>query len=770
MKRTFLFILICLLVNISYSQTYTFAFTASDFSIVEHNGEHKINAPTEFLSASKICTPILPSCIKRILLPPNKKVSSYTVTYNTENWQNNILLKAMPVSYPTDGKIYPNVSCSYDLKVYPDSIVRYGGVSTIDHYRCVGFVITPFVYNATNGSLSLVTQVNISLDLVDDVANHSVLSVRDRVVKQLVHNPEDISRFYPQKAQRSSTQNIDYLIITKNSLKESFEPLRIWKTQKGIYTKIVTVEEIDSVYANQWETQPLRIKQCIQEYYASHGLQWVLLGGDETIIPAVYAYAEVDTCDGGCPPVIDYIPSDVFYGCFEGAFDWNANGNNIIGELTDNVDLNQNASISRLPINSNQQAEAYIGKLLAYEQSPSIKRSSLLACANKLSVLDLETNYSDAHIKTDNQINSAISNVWDGAIRKFYDTYTDFYGGASYDLNVENLTTQLNHNYTFLHFAAHGNANRWAIEGDNYYTSNNVLELTNSTPMVIATTACHTNAFDLAEPCLSEAFIRKPIGGAIVYWGSSRYGWSVRGCDPLIADPSFVMNSIFLLRLLDNEKMRHFSDIAKYVRLNFSFYADWDDRYRWLLFSNNAIGDAEVPIYTTVPSEFKHVTITKNLANVVVNTGGVDSCTITISNVANGGNYYVTETNVAAATFTSVPNDYTIVITKDNYIPYVYDPNAPQPICHITNEIINDELVVMGCEETKIGGHPRIDIEIQTRGVDSGVLVPMDSIILIPFLRGEVKITNTGSLEVINGGTVNIEHLTMEEGAELKIH
>jgi hypothetical protein len=121
-------------------------------------------------------------------------------------------------------------------------------------------------------------------------------------------------------------------------------------------------------------------------------------------------------------------------------------------------------------------------------------------------------------------------------------------------------------------------------------------------------------------------------------------------------------------------------------------------------------------------------------------------------------------------TLTDIPSDYTIVITKDNYIPYVYDPNVPQPICHITNKIINDELVVMGCEETKIGGHPRIDIEIQTRGVDSGVLVPMDSIILIPFLRGEVKITNTGSLEVINGGTVNIEHLTMEEGAELKIH
>lgn len=34
----------------------------------------------------------------------------------------------------------------------------------------------------------------------------------------------------------------------------------------------------------------------------------------------------------------------------------------------------------------------------------------------------------------------------------------------------------------------------------------------------------------------------------------------------------------------------------------------------------------------------------------------------------------------------------------------------------------------------------------------------------------EVKITSTGSLEVINGGTVTIEYLTMEEGSELNIH
>lgn len=35
---------------------------------------------------------------------------------------------------------------------------------------------------------------------------------------------------------------------------------------------------------------------------------------------------------------------------------------------------------------------------------------------------------------------------------------------------------------------------------------------------------------------------------------------------------------------------------------------------------------------------------------------------------------------------------------------------------------------------------------------------------------GHVRITSTGSLEVINGGSVVIKELSMEKGAELKIH
>lgn len=276
MKRAFLLILICLFITTSYSQTYNFSFSVFDFSIEENDNEHIINHPSDFEVTSNTCNPILPSCVKNILLPPNKKVNNVIVDYTKMDWQSNIILKSMPMMHPTDGKYYSDEPCYYTLKTYPDSIVRYSGISTVDNYRYASFVITPFIYNATNGTLAFVSQVNITLELVDTIIKYKV-PTQDKVIKRIVHNPNDIDLYYQQnKSQNSTESNIDYLIITVDSLKNEFEPLRIWKTQKGVYTKIITMEEINATYNGA--TPQLRIKQCVQDYYDNYGLKWLLLG------------------------------------------------------------------------------------------------------------------------------------------------------------------------------------------------------------------------------------------------------------------------------------------------------------------------------------------------------------------------------------------------------------------------------------------------------------------------------------------------------------
>lgn len=757
MKRTFLFLLICLLVNSSYSQTYNFEFSISDFSIVENNGKHMIGYPTSFDVTNNTCEPILPSCVKNILLPPNKRVSNYSVTYTATNWQTNIDLEAMPMMHPTDGGDYADVPCSYDLKVYPDSIVKYGGITTIDHYDYISFVITPFVYDATIGLLSFINQVNITLELVNDTENYNI-PTQNQVIKRIVHNPNDVDLYYQQsRNQTSATQNIDYLIITADSLKNSFEPLRIWKTQKGVYTKIITLSEIYSNYNGA--TPQLKIKRCVQDYYDNYGLKWLLLGGDDITVPILKAYSQVSGDE-------EFIPADMFYGSFDGAYDWNANGNDTIGESRDNIGINQVVNISRLPIKTNQQVKTYIDKLLKYEQNPMITDPSMLLCGQIIvneayQSYHPQTGYSDAHIKSDILIDQYIAPYWDGNTVRFYDTGTDFPGGANYDLNSENITYQLNQNYDFLHFAAHGSTKSWIVEGEGdeeeLFTRSDVSNLTNTNPMIITTIACSTNCFDGAEPCLSEAFIRHPIGGAIAYLGCSRAGWEYYGFTSL--GPSYQLNAKFFEILFSNVS-NHFSEIVKLVKIYYKSDAFSNNLFRWIILGNNAIGDAELPIFTTTPNSFNDIVLEKNNTNLVVNTEDIDSCTITVSNIDYGGEYYYTYTNVSSAIFTNLPNVYTVIVTKDNYIPYIHKEG-----CIIANEIVSDYRSMENCEETQIG---IICTESQNQTSNNTNVTPENSSTINSC--GQVKITSNGSLDVHNGGVVKIKNLSMEDGSTLHIH
>ena len=45
---------------------------------------------------------------------------------------------------------------------------------------------------------------------------------------------------------------------------------------------------------------------------------------------------------------------------------------------------------------------------------------------------------------------SVIKPYWQGNINRFYDTSTDFEGGANYELNSTNLLNKLNKGYTFV--------------------------------------------------------------------------------------------------------------------------------------------------------------------------------------------------------------------------------------------------------------------------------------------------------------------------------
>jgi hypothetical protein len=89
--------------------------------------------------------------------------------------------------------------------------------------------------------------------------------------------------------------------------------------------------------------------------------------------------------------------------------------------------------------------------------------------------------------------------------------------------------------------------------------------------------------------------------------------------------------------------------------------------------------------------------------------------------------------------------------------------------CHLTGGTIDIHKVIAGCTRTKIGGMPNFaDNIMQTNNTTTSI--PEIDAPANPPSVWQVKITPTGSLEVLNGGIVIINYLSMEDGGELYIH
>ena len=66
-----------------------------------------------------------------------------------------------------------------------------------------------------------------------------------------------------------------------------------------------------------------------------------------------------------------------------------------------------------------------------------------------------------------------------GSEKIFYDTWTDFVGGANYDLTPDKLQEQMEKGYAFFDMISHGTRNGFSCEGRTSYTTDYASTLQN---------------------------------------------------------------------------------------------------------------------------------------------------------------------------------------------------------------------------------------------------------------------------------------------------
>ena len=613
--------------------------------------------------------PALPYLPVNFAVPYGAEFVSVEYTYDTVLFAEHIKIKPTQHLIPIKPfaiepqEVKPLKEIYKSSESYPKNIVLYTSSQFMSSYQFFTFDVSPFMYLPLQNQVYLVKDLHVTVSYNPDPESLNTNRYDDGtfydILKNEVINPKDVNPGNIDNKGSANT-NIIYLIITSDSLAGAFQALADWKNQKGIRTQIVTTEHIYSYY--QGATPQLKLKQCIYNYYLNKGTVFVLLGGDINIIPVQRCYAWSEGGD-------NTIPTDLFYSCFDGAFDWDANKNKIFGETTDNVDLAPEVFITRAPVKTILHTSAFVDKTLNYEQNPPLDNFANEMLNFGVKLFGSWGGKCDAAWKTARVFDDYVDPYWNGNHHSFYDIDSS---GTSYVINDSLVKSQINEGYNFLFMTSHGYPQEWKSGNAPFFTIDDVYELNNIDQQgIIVTIACLTNAFDdiifydimtgypdLYDSCLSEAFLRYQNGGAVAYHGCSREGLGIT--DPTNnLGPSFLYSANFFKSLFRGQPFNNkykLGAVAATTKIHYIGPSSCDGAYRWLQFGLNTLGDTELDILTDDPSTLNLACPDSvplgNLQTIVINTGEprVNIC------LSNGEDVFITGVTDNSGNFSCVPS------------------------------------------------------------------------------------------------------------------
>lgn len=368
------------------------------------------------------------------------------------------------------------------------------------------------------------------------------------------------------------------LIVTVPSMTGVFEQLAQRRTDEGIVTEVVTMEEV--LEGSQGRDDAEALRNYIISYMQANGLDYVLLGGDIEHVPMRYAFAM--ECQAGFHPREDSLPCDLYFSDLDG--DWDANQNDVFGEIEDDVDLYPDVWVGRVSVNSPAEAEAWYEKLKTYED-----------CADPGHMLDVlflaevlwNNPFTDGGVSKNMIQALCLPGFMD--VTKLYQTLGNLDGEAV--MSAMNAgTNMVNHN-------GHAWWSGMSIGGDNidaYF-----LDSVNSQGRYSSffySIGCWSAAFDF--DAVAEHFLTSPQGCGVSFIGNSSYGWGSPG------NPAYgysdILDRYFFLRLYQDRNTR----IGQVLAESKDFYIPygrWENVYRWHLYQVNLLGDPSFRPYRKEP-------------------------------------------------------------------------------------------------------------------------------------------------------------------------
>lgn len=517
---------------------------------------------------------------------------------------------------------------------------------------------------------------------------------------------------------QTSLATCEYAIITTAQLEPELAPLAEWKTRKGIPTEIVLIEEIAATQSGRDLAE--QVRNFLKTLWAERGLRYVLLAGAPDDVS--YRTAWAMDCEYGGLELENLIPADLYFSDLDGS--WDANGNGIFGETTDEVDLYPEIYVGRAPVHSSEDAAVWVAKILTYEQTPpSDYLSRVLMCAE----LSFEDPYTDDSIGMER-----LAAMHFGA----YDEITKLYESQGNE-SRQSVLAALNAGQHFAVHYGHGSPNAITVghtPGARTLTTQLVDGLTNGTRAgIFSSVGCWAAAYDQTTTVLGQ-FLRAPEGGACAIIGNTRYGWAAPG-NPGFGYSERVLQE-FYGALLTTGITQLGAALAE-AKMRLIPYSRDENVYRWHQYCVTLLGDPEMQVYTNPPESLailapEIVPPGEIATSIVVQdpTGPVGGARVCIS--GSGVPYQVGYTNEAGgyrlAFDSGAAERFTLVATLQNHRP---------ASCEI---LVADSLSAYLSTEDLV-------VADAAGGNGDGEINPGETVLLAPELwnRGAESATNVGA-------------------------
>ncbi len=370
------------------------------------------------------------------------------------------------------------------------------------------------------------------------------------------------------------------LVITVPSLKGVFDQLAARRYSEGIPTEVVTMDEVLLSAGGRDDAEALR--NYIIAYRQTHGLDYVLLGGDIEHVPMRYAFAM--ECQAGFHPREDSLPCDLYYSDLDG--DWDANQNGIFGEIGDEIDLFPDVWVGRVTVNDPAEAQAWFDKLAAYEDCTQYGHlQDVLFLAEVL-----WTNpFTDGGVSKNLIQELCLPGFM--SVTKLYQTLGN--------LNTGTVAAAMNAGTNFINHNGHAWYNGMSI-GPGGLIGASFLNGLNSGGRYSAlfySIGCWSAAFDF--DAVAEHFLTSPQACGVAFIGNSSYGWGSPG------NPAYgysdILDRYFFQRLYQDRNTRLGQTLAE-AKDFYIPYGRWENVYRWHLYQVNLLGDPSFRPYRKIPS------------------------------------------------------------------------------------------------------------------------------------------------------------------------